>query len=44
MWIDGSKLNQYIGAVVYWKEKIYNLWKKTGVFIGKNKEILDAKL
>lgn len=44
MWIDGSKLDQCIGAAVCWREKTCDLWKKKGVFLGKNKEILDTEL
>ncbi len=43
MWVDGSKLDQgNAGAAVCWKDKVSNNWKSTAVFLGKNKEILDA--
>ena len=44
MWTDGSKLDQRVGAAVCWREKTRDLWKEKGVFLGKNKEILDAEL
>ncbi len=45
MWVDGSKLDQgNAGAAVCWKDKVSNSWKSTAVFLGKNKEILDAEL
>ena len=45
MWIDGSKSDQgNVGSAVSWKDKVSNSWKSTAVFLGKNKEILDAEL
>ena len=45
MWTDGSKLDQgNVGAAVCWKDKISNQWKEKRVFLGKNKEVLDAEL
>lgn len=45
MWTDRSKLNQgYVGATIYQREKIGDLWGKKVVFLDKNKEILDTEL
>lgn len=45
MWTDGSKLGQgNVGAAVSWKDKDLTHWKVASVFLGKNKEILDAEL
>ena len=42
MWTDASKLDQgNTGAAVCWKG---NQWKEKSIFLGKNKEILDAEL
>lgn len=40
LWTDGSKLDQ----AVCWKDKKLDKWKDKSVFLGKNKEILDAEL
>lgn len=42
--MDGSKLDQRVGAAVRWREKTLDLWKEKGVFRGKNKEIFDVEL
>lgn len=43
--INGSKLGkENVRATVSQKDKNLNLWKNTGVFLGKNKKILDAEL
>ena len=43
--MDGYKLYQgNVGAAVYWRENALDLWKKKGVFLDKNKEILDVEL
>ena len=45
MWTDGSKLDHgRVGAAVCWKESPIDLWKEKSVFLGKNKEVLDAEL
>ena len=44
MWTDGSKLDQGAGAAVCWRRKSLDSWKEKGVFLGNNKEILDAEL
>ena len=47
MWTDGSKLDHgtgRVGAAVCWKEKTLDSWKEKSVFLGRNKEILDAEL
>ena len=45
MWTDGSKLsNGRCGAAVCWKDLRSNQWRQKSVFLGKNKEILDAEL
>lgn len=45
MWTDGSKLDQgNVGAAVCWKDETSNQWKEKSVFLGKNKEVLDAEL
>ena len=45
MWTDGSKLdNGNSGAAVCWRDKRLDRWKQKSVFLGKNKEILDAEL
>lgn len=42
---DGSKLSQgNVGSVLSWKDRDLNGWKSTSLFLGKNKEILDAEL
>ena len=42
---DGSKLDQgNAGAAICWNEKVSNQWKEQSVFLGKNKEVLDAEL
>ena len=44
-WVDGSKLSQgNAGAAACWKDKNHNRWENKSVFLGKNKEIIDAKL
>ena len=43
LWTDGSKLVLgNVGAAVCWNDKISNQWKERSVFLGKNKEVLDA--
>lgn len=43
IWTDGSKLSQgNLGAAVSWKDKDLNRWKTTSLYLGENKEILDA--
>lgn len=45
MWTDTSKLDQgNTGAAVCWKVKLLDQWKEKNIFLGKNKEILDAEL
>ena len=45
LWTDGSKLDQgNVGAAVCWKDKARNQWKEQSMFLGKNKEALDAEL
>ncbi len=45
MWTDGSKLDHgRAGAAVCWREKALDSWKEKSVFLGKNKEVLDAEL
>lgn len=45
MWVDGSKIDgKNAGAIICWKDRNLNSWKKTRVFPGKIKEILDAEL
>ncbi len=44
MWTDGSRLDQGAAAAVCWRGKSLDPWKEKGVFLGKNKEILDAEL
>ena len=45
MWTDGSKLDQgNAGAAVCWRDRNLDQWKEKSVFLGKNKEILDAEL
>lgn len=48
LWIDGSKLDTgNVGAEIMWRDKSLknlNRWRKTSVFMGKRKEILDAEL
>ena len=45
MWTDGSKLDQgNTGAAVCWKDRNTDQWKEKSIFLGKNKEILDAEL
>lgn len=45
LWTDGSKLDQgRVGAAVCWKDGARNQWKDQTVFLGKNKEVLDAEL
>lgn len=42
---DGSKLdNGNTGAAVCWKDKGTNRWREKIVFLGRNKEVLDAEL
>ena len=44
-WVDRSKLSQgNAGAAVCWKDKERDGWKNSSIFLGKNKEIIDAKL
>ena len=44
-WTDGSWLdNINIRAAVIWKNINVDKWKKKSAFLGKKKEILDAKL
>ena len=45
IWTDGSKLiNGRCGAAVCWKDQKSNQWRQKSVFLGKNKESLDAEL
>ena len=45
LWTDGSKLDQGpAAAAVCWEEKSSAKWKEKSIFLGKNKEILDAEL
>lgn len=45
LWTDGSKLdNGNLGATVCWRDKSLGQWNDKIVFLGKNKEILDAEL
>ena len=45
MWTDGSKLDHgRFGDAVCWRESPIDLWKEKSVFLGKNKEVLDAEL
>lgn len=44
-WTDGSKLDTgNVGAAITWRDKNREEWKEMSVFLGKNKEILDAEL
>lgn len=44
-WTDGSRLDtSNVGAAVTWRDENLDKWKKMSVFLGKNKEILDAEL
>lgn len=44
-WTDGSKLDTgNVGAAITWRDKNRDEWKEMSVFLGKNKEILDADL
>lgn len=45
LWTDGSKLDKgKVGTAVCWKDKRLGQWKEKSIFLGKNKEILDAEL
>ena len=45
VWTDGSKLDTgNVGAAVTWRDKNLDKRKERGVFLGKNKEIIDAEL
>lgn len=45
LWTDASKLNQgQTAAAVCWEDKSTAKWKEKSIFLGKNKEILDAEL
>ena len=45
LWTDGSKLDQVqAAAAVCWKDRSTAKWKEKSIFLGKNKEILDAEL
>ena len=45
IWVDGSKLSQgNAGAAACWKDKNHNRWENKSIFLGKNKEIIDAEL
>lgn len=45
LWTGGSKLDQgNVGAADCWKDKARDEWKSQTVFLGKNKEVLDAEL
>ena len=45
LWTDGSRLDTgNVGAAVILRDKSLNKWRETSVFLGKNKEILDAEL
>ncbi len=44
-WTDGSKLDQgHAAAALCWKDKPAGQWREKSVFLGKNKEVLDAEL
>lgn len=44
-WVDGSKLSRgNAGAAMCWKGKERDGWKNSSIFLGKNKEIIDAEL
>ncbi len=44
-WAYGSKLDQGQAIfVVCWEDKSTTKWMEKSIFLGKNKEILDAKL
>ena len=45
LWVDGSKLSQgNAGAAVCRKDKDYDSWENSSVFLGENKETVDAEL
>lgn len=45
LWVDGSKISQgNPGVSVCWKDKDYHSWENSSVFLGKNKETIDAEL
>ncbi len=45
LWTDVSKLNQgQTAAAVCWKDKSIAKWKERSIFLGNNKEVLDAEL
>ena len=45
LWTDGSKLDQgQTAAAVCWEDKLAAKWKEKSIFLGRNKEILDAEL
>ncbi len=44
LWTNRLKLDQSHGAATLcWKEKKTGKWKEKSIFLGKNKEILDAE-
>ena len=45
VWKDGSKLDQgQLAAAICWEDKFTGQWKRRSVFLGKNKEIVNANL
>lgn len=45
LWTDGFKLDQsHVVAAVCWKNKPAGQWKEKREFLGKNKEVLNAKI
>lgn len=45
VWTDGSKLDQgQTVAAICWEDKLTGQWKDKSMYLGKNKEILDAEL
>ncbi len=45
LWADGLKLDQgQTAAAVCWEDKSAAKWKERTIFLGRNKEILDAEL
>ena len=45
LWTDGSKLDQgQAAAAICWEDTVVGRWKEKSIFLGWNKEILDAEL
>lgn len=45
MWVDGFKSEkENAKAAVCWKDRVSNSWRSAAVYLGKNKENLDAEL